>query len=250
MKLFILEDAKVMGQHAAAIGAYYIRKTLATQPYCSIILATGASQFTMLEALVQEPDIDWSRVEVFHLDEYVGIPDTHRASFRKYLRERFEAKVSKLRAFHYIKGDASDLHGEVQRVSELIRKTTIEVAFIGIGENGHLAFNDPPANLKTQDPYIIVELDQACRQQQVGEGWFPNLDAVPKHAISMSIAQILKSRCIITSVPDERKAGAVKMAVSDPMDAMHPAALLRTHPNCYLMMDMPAAKAILPQAIG
>jgi glucosamine-6-phosphate deaminase len=248
MRIGIFEDAKEMGRHAAATGAYYIRQALANKPYCSIILATGASQFTMLEALVQEPGIDWSRIEVFHLDEYVGIPDTHRASFRKYLRERFEVKVSKLRAFHYIQGDAHDLEGEVKRVSALIQQATIEVAFIGIGENGHLAFNDPPANLATQDPYIIVQLDQACRQQQVGEGWFPTIDTVPSQAISMSVYQILKSRCIISSVPDKRKAQAIKMAVAGPIDAMHPAAFLRTHPNCYLMMDLPAAENILPHS--
>lgn len=202
----------------------------------------------MLEALLQAPDIDWGRVEIFHLDEYVGLDISHPASFRKYLKERVANKLPALKAFHYINADEKDLDAEVKRVSQLIAQRKVAVAFIGIGENGHLAFNDPPANVETKDPYLVVELDTACRKQQVGEGWFPSVDAVPTHAVTMSIQQILKSECIVCTVPDERKAPAVKMAVTAPIEALYPCAYLRTHDDCYLMVDMPAAADILPEA--
>lgn len=245
MRICICEDAKDLGIHAARIGAYRIRTALAEHELVSIIVATGASQFTMFEALTAEEGIDWSRVEVFHLDEYVGLPVTHPASFRKYLKERFVDKVGSLKDFHYINADVEDLKGEVKRVGDLIMKRKITVAFIGIGENGHLAFNDPPADLTTDEPYLVVTLDEMCRRQQVKEGWFKTVADVPTHAVSMSIGQILKSECIVCSVPDERKADAVHMALYAPVDAQHPAASLRRHRDCYLVVDMPAASKIL-----
>src|SRR5690554_4005470 len=229
MRICIYENAKDLGVHAAKVGAERIRMALKHQDVVSIIVATGASQFTMLEALIQEPDIDWSRVEAFHLDEYVGLDMEHPASFRKYLKERFADKVGPLKAFHYINADAVNLEQEVKRVSDLLDARTITVAFIGIGENGHLAFNDPPANLTTEKPYLVVELDDVCRKQQVGEGWFATVNDVPSHAVSMSIPRILKSECIISSVPDGRKAAAVSMALHASIDPEHPAASLRTH---------------------
>ncbi len=245
MRICIYEDAKDMGVHAAKVGADRIRKALRVADSVSIIVATGASQFTMLEALIAEPDIDWNRVEVFHLDEYVGLSDQHPASFRKYLKERFTDKVFPLKVFHYINADVEDLNAEVARISDLLRKRSIAVAFIGIGENGHLAFNDPPANLSTDEPYFVVALDEACRMQQVGEGWFKTIAEVPSHAVSMSIPQILKSECIVCSVPDNRKADAVHMALYSPVDSQHPAASLREHANCYLMLDRDAASKII-----
>lgn len=244
MRICMYEDPKDLGYHAATVGAMRIRKALAASGSVSIILATGASQFAMLEALVAE-DIDWSRVTVFHLDEYVGLGMTHPASFRKYLKERFSDKVGVVRAFHYINGDAPDLEREVSRINGLIKSSPIAIAFIGIGENGHLAFNDPPADLEAKDPYIVVELDDACRRQQVGEGWFASVQEVPTHAVSMSIPQILKSGCIVCSVPDIRKADAVHMAVHAPVDKFNPCASLRTHPDCYLMLDSSSASRIL-----
>jgi glucosamine-6-phosphate deaminase len=238
------EDPKDLGYHAATIGAMRIRQALATKESVSIILATGASQFTMLENLVAQ-DIDWSRVTVFHLDEYVGLDMSHPASFRKYLKERFSDKVGPVRAFHYINGDAPDLQQEVSRINGLISSSPIAVAFIGIGENGHLAFNDPPADLETKEPYLVVELDDACRKQQVGEGWFASVQDVPTHAVSMSIPQILKSDCIVCSVPDIRKADAVHMAVHAPIDKFNPCASLRTHADCYLMLDSSSASRIV-----
>ncbi|MGD8113905.1 MAG: glucosamine-6-phosphate deaminase [Sphaerochaetaceae bacterium] len=245
MNIEIFDTGENMGQHAAMQGAIYIREALKRNESISIIVATGASQFSMLNSLVIEKDIDWSKVEVFHLDEYVGISADHKASFRRYLKERFEQKVGCVKAFHYIEGDAEDLNKEVERISSLIREKEIAVAFIGIGENGHIAFNDPPADLTTDDPYLVVDLDTPCRAQQVGEGWFSSIEEVPSQAISMSIRQILKSKVIICSVPDERKADAVHMALNSPVIPRYPCASLREHKNCYLFTDRMSAGKIL-----
>ena len=245
MRICIYETKDDLGRHAAALGAEQIRNAIKTRGRASVILATGASQFEMINALVKETNIDWSKVTAFHLDEYVGLSEKHPASFRKYLRERFAAKVPALAAFHYIQGDAPDTAAEVRRINALIKNEQIDAAFIGIGENGHLAFNDPPADLKTNDPYIVVELDEACRQQQTGEGWFPAINDVPRKAVSMTIPFILRSSCIVCTVPDSRKAPAIKMALYGNMDANNPCASLRSHSNCYLMMDRPAAEKIL-----
>ena len=169
------------------------------------MLATGASQFEMLASLVEQPGIDWPRVTAFHLDEYIGLPETHPASFRKYLRERFVSRVP-VGQFHYVRGDAPDPLDECRRLGELIGAAPVDVACIGIGENGHLAFNDPPADFAIDDPFLVVDLDAACRLQQVGEGWFASLEDVPTQAISMSIRQILRARRIVCCVPDQRKA--------------------------------------------
>ncbi|MCL2478315.1 MAG: glucosamine-6-phosphate deaminase [Treponema sp.] len=245
MQICIYDNKENLGKYAAAAGAEQIRQAIKARGKASVILATGASQFEMLDALTKETGIDWKKVTAFHLDEYVGLPETHPASFRKYLKERFAAKVPRLAAFHYIGGDAPDTAAEVARINSLIRNVQIDAAFIGIGENGHLAFNDPPADLKTGDPYIVVELDKACRRQQTGEGWFKTIDDVPVKAISMTIPFILKSSCIICTVPDSRKAQAVHMALYGNMDPKHPCAALRSHANCYLMVDRPAAGKIL-----
>ena len=249
MRICIYESKEDLGLHAAALGAEHIRQAIAARGRASIILATGASQFEMLNALCAETGIDWGRVTVFHLDEYVGISPEHPASFRNYLRQRFVAKVPPLAAFHYIQGDASDTAAELRRLNELIKNEDIDAAFIGIGENGHLAFNDPPADLETGSPYIVVELDERCRQQQTGEGWFASVNEVPRRAISMSIPFILKSRCIICTVPDARKANAVAMALYGEADALHPCATLRSHGNCYLLVDTAAAGEILSQKL-
>lgn len=245
MKISIFDTKEDLGKHAADTGAEQIRQAIKARGKASIILATGASQFEMLNALINEPQIDWKKIKVFHLDEYVGIPETHPASFRKYLKERFVSKVPGLMAFNYIRGDAADTADEIKRLNTLIQNEQIDAAFIGIGENGHLAFNDPPADLKTGDPYIMVELDDACRKQQTGEGWFASVSEVPKKAVSMAIPFILKSRCIICTVPDTRKAKAVNMALYGKIGPKNPCASLRNHANCYLMLDRPAAAKIL-----
>ena len=241
MDIRIEPDKKTLGARAAAEGSEAIRAAIARDGACTIILATGASQFEMLDALVVEEGIDWSKVTVFHLDEYVGLPITHGASFRRYLRERFVARVPALGDFVSIEGDAADLGSEVSRLNKLIAGQRIAVCFAGIGENCHLAFNDPPADFDVEDPYIVVTLDEACRRQQLGEGWFPTLEAVPDRAISMSIRQILKSERIVLCVPDARKAIAVRDAVEGAVSPDHPASVLQRHPRCTLYLDPPAA---------
>lgn len=236
-------NAEELGRAAAEQGASRIRAALDTRGSANIILATGASQFAMLDHLVQA-DIDWSRVSAFHLDEYVGIPRTHPASFRGYLQARFIDRVATLRDFVFVEGDAADLSAELNRLNHLLRAAPIDVCFAGIGENCHLAFNDPPADFETDDPYLRVRLDEACRRQQLGEGWFDSLDEVPREAISMSIRQILKSKAIILSVPDARKAEAVFHAVKGPVSDRYPASILQQHADVTLHLDPNSASRL------
>lgn len=230
-----------LGQKAAMKGADHIREAIRKRGEANIIVATGSSQFEMLSALVTEK-IDWTKVTAFHLDEYIGLPESHPASFRKYLRERFASQVP-LRSFNYINGE-SDPVKECRRLGSLIKEHLIDVAFVGIGENGHLAFNDPPADFETDEPYLVVNLDEACRRQQLGEGWFPFLEDVPLQAISMSIRQIMKSGAIICSVPDLRKAGAVRRTLKEPVSPAVPASILRTHPETCLYLDRDSASMV------
>lgn len=243
MEKHVLENPELMGKASGQRAAEEIKRVLEQKGFANIILATGTSQFNTLQTLIETPEIDWSRITMFHLDEYIGLPITHPASFRKYLTERFISHVPALNAAHLIDGE-NDPAIECQRLRELIQAVDIDVAMVGIGENGHLAFNDPPADFDTDDPYIVVDLDEACRQQQFGEGWFSTLDAVPRQAISMSIRQIMKSNMIICSVPDERKAAAVRDCLELPISNMHPAGILRQHPNCALYLDQAAASLL------
>jgi len=243
MELRIFDTKAEVGAAAAHEAARAIQAAIADQGEANIVLATGMSQFDMLATLLTL-DIDWSRVTAFHLDEYIGLPATHPASFRRYLKERFVDHVPTLRAFHYVNGDAPDPLAECRRLGELIRPLRIAVACVGIGENGHLAFNDPPADFETEEPYLVVTLDEACRRQQLNEGWFPTLEAVPTQAISMSIRQIMKSEKIVCTVPDLRKAQAVKATVEGPVTNLVPASILQRHPRCTLFMDRPAASLL------
>lgn len=237
MEIRILENKLAVGRAAAASGTKHIRAAVAARGEAHIIVATGASQFEMLAELVKAPEIDWSKITCFHLDEYVGLDANHPASFRKYLRERFVDQLpTPPKAFHYVGGEVN-ANEECERLGKLISACQVDVAFIGIGENGHLAFNDPPADFETKSPYIVVTLDDACRQQQFGEGWFPSLDMVPQTAISMSIHEILRPRAIICTVPDARKATAVKNALEGPITNRVPASALRNHPNVALFLD-------------
>ncbi len=228
---------------AALAGAEGIRKALHKKGRANIILATGKSQEAMLSHLVEE-NLDWGRVTVFHLDEYIGIRATHPASFRKYLQERFVSKA-KPRVFHAIQGEKQPI-AEVKRLNAILSKTDVDVAFVGIGENGHLAFNDPPANVETELPYIVVRLDEACRRQQVGEGWFKSIREVPPSAITMSIQQILKAEQIICTVPDARKAKAVRAAVEGEIRPAVPASYLQNHPRAYIYVDPDSASLLGP----
>jgi glucosamine-6-phosphate deaminase len=244
MKIQIHQDAAAMGSAASIQGAKVLREALARKARVNIIVATGASQFETLKHLVKEPGIDWSRVTVFHLDEYVGLPEAHGASFRKYLRERFVTQLPVAPEFIPVDGDAKDLTAELKRLNERIAACPVDLCFAGIGENSHLAFNDPPADFATESPYIVVNLDHACRQQQFGEGWFPTFDDVPKQAISMSIRQIMKSACIILSVPDKRKAAAVKGSVEGPVTPTCPASIVQQHADCTLHLDVASASEL------
>jgi glucosamine-6-phosphate deaminase len=244
MDIEIMPDKRQMGKSAAAAGAALVREAIAYRGTANIIVATGASQFEMFENLVREPGVDWPKVTGFHLDEYVGLPIAHPASFRRYLWERFVSRLPlPLRAFHYLDAE-DDPRADASRVGQIIRRHPIDVAFVGIGENGHLAFNDPPADFETEEPYIVVQLDEACRRQQLGEGWFPTFEDVPQQAISMSVRQIMKSRAIVCTVPDERKAEAVRNAVEGHVTPRVPASILQRHERCTLFLDKPAASLL------
>jgi glucosamine-6-phosphate deaminase len=243
MEKFIYKTKQEMGAAAAPHAADAIRKAIKEKGKANIILATGTSQFETIKNLTSS-EIDFSKVIMFHLDEYIGLPADHPASFRKYLKERFVDEVSGLKAVHFVEGNADDPQQECRRLGDIIEKHPIDAALIGIGENGHLAFNDPPADFETEEPYIIVELDEKCRAQQLGEGWFENLEQVPRKAISMSIRRIMKSACLIVSVPEKRKAEAVKDALEGKVTNMCPASILQTHQNCKLFLDADAASLL------
>jgi glucosamine-6-phosphate deaminase len=234
MKTVISENREELGRKAAVKGGQLILDAIRVKGEANIILATGASQFKMLEVLVRQK-INWKKVHVFHLDEYIGLPEIHPASFRRYLKERFSDLVNP-QSFAYINGETNP-DQECVRLGDLIGSYPIDVAFVGIGENGHLAFNDPPADFETEDPYIVVSLDEKCRRQQMGEGWFPSFDDVPGKAISMSIKQIMKSKTIICSVPDLRKAEAVQKTLEEPVTPWVPASILRQHKDAWLYLD-------------
>ena len=242
MNVILCKDARDLGQRAAANAAERIRRAIDEQGRAAIIFATGASQFEVLAALTTCPALDWSRVVGFHLDEYTGLPLSHPASFRRYLKERLVDRVA-FRDFHYIDGEANP-QAECRRVGDLIGQFSIDVALVGIGENGHLAFNDPPADFQTEEPYLVVELDEACRRQQLREGWFPSLEAVPRQAISMSIRQIMKSQAIVCSVPDLRKAQAVRAALQGPVTPQVPASILQRHDAAAIYLDPLSASSL------
>ena len=238
------DTPELMGEAAGNLAALRIESAINDHGKANIILATGASQFYTLKTLVNYDIIDWSKVTVFHLDEYIGISETHPASFRLYLQKRFLEQVGKVKDFHFINGSSDDPEKECARLNQLISPLDIHVALVGIGENGHLAFNDPPADFEVEDPYIVADLDEKCRMQQVGEGWFDGLEDVPTQAISMSIKQIMKSKSIICSVPDARKAQAVKDCVLGDVTNMHPASILQQHDNCVIFLDDASASLI------
>jgi glucosamine-6-phosphate deaminase len=242
MQVRIARDRAAMSAAAAEHAAASLRATIERRGKARVVAATGASQLEFLNALTATPGIDWQRVELFHLDEYAGLPETHRASFRRYLRENLVDKV-KIPVSHFLDGQG-DLDAVRRRIGDELLREPVDVLFAGIGENGHLAFNDPPADFKTAAPYIVVKLDEACRRQQVGEGWFKSLEEVPDTAISMSIQQMLKARELIVVVPDERKAAAVREALEGEVTPALPASILRRHPNVTLYLDEASASLL------
>ena len=248
MQIKTFVDRLTMSRAAARHAARALAAAIEARGGARLVAATGASQFDFLDALTAAREIEWSRVELFHLDEYVGLPIDHPASFRRYLLERLIAKTGITR-YHLLDGE-HDAALVAQRVGRTLAEAAIDVAFVGIGENGHLAFNDPPADFETEQPYVIVTLDEACRRQQVGEGWFDSAAEVPSQAISMSVRQILKAREIIGVVPDARKAAAVKACVEGRVSPEAPASILQTHVRTTLYLDRESAALLAPSTRG
>jgi glucosamine-6-phosphate deaminase len=243
MVLKVFNDKSSLATVAAQKAAVAIRGAIRDRGQARVIAATGTSQFEFLAALIESADVDWGRVEVFHLDEYIGLPATHPASFRKMLLERLVNKTG-VAKFHPLDGDARDVSEVIRQVGKALASAPVDIAFVGVGENGHLAFNDPPADFNTEEPYLVVNLDDACRRQQVGEGWFSDISEVPKQAISMSIRQILKAKEILAVVPDSRKAQAVKACFEGEVSPMAPASILRTHANANVYLDKESASLL------
>jgi glucosamine-6-phosphate deaminase len=244
MKVNVLETPEQLGQVAALHAARFLNERISEYDKARIILSTGASQFEFFKAFVKT-DVDWSKLEMFHLDEYVSLPANHPASFKAYLKQRFLAEVN-IKQIHFVNGEG-DVEENIRQLNAEIRKERIDLAMIGIGENAHIAFNDPPADFETEQPYIVVDLDEACKRQQVGEGWFDTVEDVPKQAITMSVHQIMQSDCIISCVPHKVKAGAIRSTLEQPVTPAIPATILKTHPNWSLYLERASASEIQGQ---
>ena len=248
MVVRVFEERNSLGQVGAEQVATAIRDAIAKRGRARVVAASAASQFEFLENLTATPGIDWKRVELFHLDEYIGLPMSHPASFCKFLQERLIGKTG-ITQHHLLNGE-EDPAEVIRRANHAIGAAPIDIAFVGIGENGHLAFNDPPADFETEEPYIVVSLDEACRQQQVGEGWFKDLAAVPKRAVSMSVRQVLKAKEIVAVVPGPKKAQAIKACFDGKISPMAPASILRTHANATIYLDRESAALLSPATLS
>lgn len=243
MLLKVFPDRSSLSRAAAEQAATAIRSALTKRGHARIVAATAASQIEFLDALTRASGIDWSKVEAFHLDEYIGLPVTHPGSFRQMLLEQLIQKTG-IVSYHLLDGDARDPAEIARRVGKELALSPVDIAFLGIGENGHIAFNDPPADFEVEDPYIVVNLDEACRLQQVGEAWFANIAQVPKQALSMSVRQILKAKEILAVVPDKRKAPAIRACFAGEITSMAPASILRKHPNTTVYLDHNSASML------
>lgn len=241
MKIKVLANAEELGRAAGEYSASVLQQAIAEKGKARLLLSTGSSQFETLKALMAE-DLEWGKVEMFHLDEYVGLSETHPASFRRYLKERVISQVS-LKAAHLINGEG-DILEHIRQLTEEIRKEPIDLALIGIGENAHIAFNDPPADFQTREAYIVVNLDQKCKEQQIGEGWFASLEDVPNQAISMTVHQIMQSQVIVSAVPHRVKADAIKRTLTSEVTNMIPATKLKEHANVTLFLDSDSASLL------
>ena len=241
INLTISKDAKLNGKRAAELIANLINEAIKERGKARIVVSTGSSQFEMFETLIKL-DVDWSKVEMFHLDEYVNLPESHIASFRKYLKERFVSKVN-LKAAYFVSGEGN-IEENISYLTKELRKDIIDVGIIGIGENGHIGFNDPPADFETDEAYKVVTLDQKCRAQQVGEGWFKSIEDVPTQAISMTPKEIMKAKHIVTVAPHSVKADAIYKTITTPISPMVPATLLKTHPDWHLFIDDASASKL------
>lgn len=249
MRLRVFPSKTELSQAAAEQAATAIRQAINDRGTARIVAATAASQIEFLETLTRAPEIDWKRVEAFHLDEYIGLPISHPGSFRKMLLQQLISKTG-IPKYHLLAGDAADPREVLLSVGQALVSEPVDIAFLGIGENGHIAFNDPPADFNTEEPYIIVDLDEACRQQQVGEAWFADISQVPRQAISMSVRQILKAKAILAVVPDTRKAQAIKLCFEGEISPMAPASVLRTHPNATIYLDSNSASLLSAGAVS
>lgn len=251
MNIIIKDNVRSLAKEAAGYAAAILNQAIEEKGTAHFIAATGASQFEFLEELVNHQKVDWSKTVMFHLDEYVGISIDHPASFRRYLTERL-IEPAGIKRFNLIAGDSPALQNEIIRLNQLINDVEIDIAFVGIGENGHLAFNDPPADFNTNDPYLVVDLDPKCRQQQVNEGWFPSIEEVPERAVTMSVNQILKSRNIVCVVPGARKEPAVTQCLADNSisDPMKPASALNRHKNVNVYLDSDSGRGLADGAIS
>jgi glucosamine-6-phosphate deaminase len=245
MLIRVFRDKLSLGRAAAQQAATAMQNAISARGHARIVAATAASQLEFLSALTATPDIDWEKTEAFHLDEYIGLPVTHPGSFRKMLLEQLIRKTG-IKKYHLLDGDAANPREVVAKTGKELASAPIDIAFLGIGENGHIAFNDPPADFESHDPYLIVNLDEACRRQQVGEAWFADISQVPTQAISMSAQQILTAKEILAVVPDRRKAEAVKDCFEGKISPMHPASILRQHSNATLYLDTHSASLLNP----
>lgn len=236
MEISIEKNKRKTSEKAASKASKILSQAIQSKGSATFVAATGASQFDFLDFLSEANSVDWSKTTMFHLDEYIGLPETHPASFRKYLKERLVQKV-KPDTVHFINGNVDNPKKECQRLNSLIDQINVDVAFVGIGENGHIAFNDPPADFEVEDPYIVVDLDNKCRRQQVNEGWFEDIESVPKQAISMSVKQIMRSNSIVCTIPGERKAKAVKRCLQGEITPECPASILQNHDRAFIYLD-------------
>lgn len=243
MIISICRDASELGTMAAGFAAGKINEAIKAKGEARLLVSTGSSQFETFDALLKS-DIDWDKVEVFHLDEYIGLPVTHLASFRRYLSERFISKV-KIKSFHGINVEG-DIDQIISDLTAEIRRAPVDVGFIGIGVNGHIAFNDPPADFSTRDAFKVVYLDDLCRLQQVNEGWFSALEDVPAKAVSMTPWQIMQCKTIISCVPHKVKALSVRNTLINKSTNLIPATLLKEHPDYHLYIDYNSSSEIIP----
>ena len=248
MEMKIHATAREMAEAAAVEGAAALQGAIAEHGSARLIAATGAAQFHFLTTLTAMPGIDWKKVELFHLDEYIGMANDHRASFVRFLRERLVSKTG-IEKTHFLDGTANPAD-TIERITAELRKRPVDVAFIGIGENAHLAFNDPPAQFETTESFLVVELDQACRQQQFGEGWFPTFADVPQTALTMTVPEMLRARKIIAIVPEARKAAAVAACFEGDVTPMAPASILRNHAATSLYLDRESASLLTAPTIA
>lgn len=249
LPVLIAPTNEALGARAAEDFARAVARHQADRGDIAVILATGNSQLSFVRAVVKRDDIDWSRVTVLHMDEYEGMSESHPASFRRWMNENLLAHVSP-KAFHGVEGDAEPVQDELTRYGDLVRDLDPAICVMGIGENGHLAFNDPPADLETRELIHVVELDEACRKQQVGEGHFESLEQTPTRALSLTVHALLRPSTVMVLTPESRKAEAVRRALLGPVTPDCPASVLQGAPHATLYLDEESAAELPSTSAG